>query len=96
MTLQASQNDGVLDHFISPQATREPLRDCVREALEHYFQQMSDHDIKGLYQMVIAETEMPLLETVMLQARGNQSKAAQMLGISRSTLRKKLAQYELD
>ena len=57
---------------------------------------MSDHDINGLYQMVISETEQPLLETVMLQTRGNQSKAAQILGISRSTLRKKLAQYDLD
>lgn len=96
MTLEASLQEGVLDHFVATQATREPLRDCVREALEHYFDQMSDHNVAGLYQMVISETEQPLLETVMLQTRGNQSKAAQMLGISRSTLRKKLAQYDLD
>ena len=97
MTLvDASQQEGVLDHYVAQQTTREPLRDCVREALEHYFNQMSDHEIRGLYQMVLSETEQPLLETVMLQTRGNQSKAAQMLGISRSTLRKKLAQYDLD
>mgnify|MGYP001825944641 CR=1 FL=1 len=96
MTLEASLQEGVLDHFVATQATREPLRDCVREALEHYFDHMSDHNVAGLYQMVISETEQPLLETVMLQTRGNQSKAAQMLGISRSTLRKKLAQYDLD
>lgn len=97
MTLNASaHHEGVLDHFVSQQSAREPLRDCVREALEHYFSQMSDHDITGLYQMVISETEQPLLESVMTQTRGNQSKAAQMLGISRSTLRKKLAQYDLD
>ena len=97
MTLDASSHqEGVLDHFVAQQSAREPLRDCVREALEHYFSQMSDHDISGLYQMVISETEQPLLETVMTQTRGNQSKAAQMLGISRSTLRKKLAQYDLD
>ena len=96
MTLDASQHEGVLDHFVAQQTAREPLRDCVREALEHYFEQMSDHEIRGLYQMVLSETEQPLLETVMLQTRGNQSKAAQMLGISRSTLRKKLAQYDLD
>jgi Fis family transcriptional regulator len=96
MTLDASHHQGILDHYVAREAGREPLRDCVREAVEHYFAQMSDHDISGLYQMVISETEQPLLETVMLQTRGNQSKAAQILGISRSTLRKKLAQYDLD
>jgi Fis family transcriptional regulator len=96
MTLEASQHQGTLDHYVAQHASREPLRDCVREAVEHYFNQMSDHDISGLYQMVISETEQPLLETVMLQTRGNQSKAAQILGISRSTLRKKLSQYDLD
>lgn len=96
MALEVSEHQGVLDHFTPARATREPLRDCVRDAVEHYFEQMSDHDIQGLYQMVIAETEQPLLETVMQQTRGNQSKAAQILGISRSTLRKKLAQYDLD
>ena len=96
MTFDASQQEGMLDHYVAHQTAREPLRDCVREAVEHYFDQMSDHDINGLYQMVISETEQPLLETVMTQTRGNQSKAAQILGISRSTLRKKLAQYDLD
>jgi Fis family transcriptional regulator len=46
--------------------------------------------------MVISEIEPPLLETTMEEAEGNQSRAADMLGISRSTLRKKLAQYNLD
>lgn len=96
MTLDASHHQGTLDHYVAHESTREPLRDCVREAVEHYFEQLGDHDISGLYQMVISETEQPLLETVMLQTRGNQSKAAQILGISRSTLRKKLAQYDLD
>ena len=96
MTLEASQHEGTLDHYVPQQASREPLRECVKEALEHYFDQMSDHDVSGLYQMVMSETEQPLLETVMTQTRGNQSRAAQILGISRSTLRKKLAQYDLD
>jgi Fis family transcriptional regulator len=97
MTLQSAMHEqSSLDHYVSTQTAREPLRDCVREALEHYFSQMSDHDISGLYQMVLAETEQPLLETVMHQVGGNQSKAAIMLGISRSTLRKKLATYQLD
>ena len=98
MTFQASSinEDTVLNHYVSKQDTREPLRDCVRDAIAHYFDQMSDHDINGLYQMVIAETEQPLLETVMEKVGGNQSKAAKILGISRSTLRKKLAIYGLE
>jgi len=96
MTFNASQSESTFDHFVPKQATREPLRECVREAMEHYFDQMSDHNISGLYQMVLAEVEQPLLETVMEQNRGNQSKASEMLGISRSTLRKKLALYNLD
>ena len=73
----------------------EPLRECVREALTSYFEQLGDHDSQGLYQMVMSEVEEPLLQTVMRHTGGNQTKAAALLGISRSTLRKKLAQYEL-
>ena len=46
--------------------------------------------------MVLAEVEPPLLETVMEYTKGNQTRAAEVLGISRSTLRKKLALYGLD
>ena len=46
--------------------------------------------------MVIAEVERPMFETVMDYVNGNQSRASQILGISRSTLRKKLKIYDLD
>ena len=45
--------------------------------------------------MVMSEVEEPLLQTVMRHTGGNQTKAAALLGISRSTLRKKLAQSDL-
>jgi len=44
---------------------------------------------------VISEVELPLFEAIMRYTRGNQSKAAQILGINRSTLRKKLEHYGL-
>lgn len=72
------------------------LRECVKDSLGSYLRQMGDHKVSHLYQMVIAEVESPLIETVMDFAGGNQTKAATALGISRSTLRKKLAQYDLD
>ena len=75
---------------------KEPLRECVRDALVSYFEQLDGHSACSLYQMVIAEVEQPLIETVMQHAQGNQTRAAAVLGISRSTLRKKLAIYGLD
>ncbi|MEW7977317.1 MAG: DNA-binding transcriptional regulator Fis [Candidatus Sedimenticola endophacoides] len=76
--------------------TTEPLSECVRDALNSYFRQLDGHAAADLYQMVISEVELPLLETVMEHTRGNQTKAAALLGISRSTLRKKLATHGLD
>lgn len=72
------------------------LRDCVRSVLTNYFNDMEGHSVDDLYQLVLAEVEAPLLETVLGHTKGNQSKAAQMLGINRGTLRKKLKQYNIN
>lgn len=74
----------------------ETLRACVKRSLEAYFQHLGEHRADGLYDMVIGEIEQPLLETVMHHCGGNQTRAAAILGISRSTLRKKLRLYRLD
>jgi len=74
----------------------EPLRDAVRDALAHYFAQLDGTSANGLYQLVMQQVEQPLFEAVMSQTGGNQSRAAALLGISRSTLRKKLAQYGIE
>jgi len=80
---------------VSGEHKNEPLRECVRLALKRYLDQMGSHSVNGMYQMVLQEVEQPMLQTVMEHCGGNQSRAAEMLGISRSTLRKKLAQYDL-
>ena len=67
----------------------ELLRDCVRQAVEHYFRQPDGHDASGLFKRVMAEIEPPLCEAVLAHAGENQSRAANMLGINRGTLRKK-------
>lgn len=74
----------------------EPLREAVRDALTHYFDQLNGTPPSDLYQLVMQQVERPLFESVMSHTRGNQSKAATLLGISRSTLRKKLALYEIE
>ena len=71
----------------------QPLHDSVRQALESYFAQLKGQAPTNLYEMVLAEVEMPLLEAVMAYTKGNQSRAAILLGISRGTLRKKLKIY---
>ena len=73
----------------------QPLSECVRQSLATYFADLEGTEAQNLYPLVIGEIEKPLLEAVMHQARGNQSRAARMLGINRNTLRKKLTQYGL-
>ena len=72
------------------------ISDCVRRALNRYFRDLDGENPHAIYDMVLCCVEKPMLEVVMKQAAGNQTVAAEMLGISRSTLRRKLAQYHLD
>lgn len=69
---------------------------CVRQALEAYFQHLDGEAPHEVQKMVLDAVERPMLEVVMRHARGNQTHAAQILGISRNTLHKKLVQYGLD
>ena len=75
-----------------PQTT---LRDSVKQTMEAYLKQLDGHSTGQLYTMFQQEVETPLLEIVMAYVRGNQSKAAEPLGINRGTLRKKLKMYGL-
>ena len=74
----------------------EPLRHCVQDAMQRYFEHLDGHGASNLFRLVMNEVEAPLLESVMQYTGGNQTRAASLLGISRSTLRKKLSQYGLD
>jgi Fis family transcriptional regulator len=71
----------------------QPLHDSVRQALESYFTQLKGQAPNNLYDLVLAEVEVPLLEAVMEYTKANQSRAAILLGLSRGTLRKKLKIY---
>ncbi|MDZ7805404.1 DNA-binding transcriptional regulator Fis [Thiohalophilus sp.] len=76
-------------------SSQKPLRDCVADAMDNYFRQLEGHPTNDLYKMVLAELEEPLFRAVLQHTGGNQSKASEMLGINRGTLRKKLKQYGL-
>ena len=73
-----------------------PLSEAVKNSLQQYFSQLNGEEVSGIYEMVLQETERPLLEVVMREADGNQTQAAKMLGINRNTLRKKLSRYGFD
>ena len=73
-----------------------PLAKQVENALEKYFSDLNGERPAGLYDLVMREVEAPLLRVVMEQASRNQTRAADMLGINRNTLRKKLRSHGLD
>ncbi len=71
------------------------LEDCVRLTLERYFKDLEGEKTTGIWDMVVSAIEKPMLEVVLERAQGNQSRAAEMLGINRNTLRKKLGIYQI-
>lgn len=71
------------------------LEDCVRTSLEAYFRDLGDTPPTDVYGMLIQVVERPLLELVLQRAEGNQSRAAEWLGINRNTLRRKLVEHKL-
>ena len=73
----------------------ETLDQCVRRSLEQYFSDLDGARPHALHDMVINAVERPLLQFAMERADGNQSAAAELLGINRNTLRKKLQEYRL-
>ena len=76
-------------------STQSSIEECIKRNLEKYFRDCDTDEIPGVDSMVISATERPMLEVLMAHAQDNQSLAAQMLGINRNTLRKKLLEHGL-
>jgi len=68
----------------------------VRKMMKQYFKDLDGEKATGIYNMVVNCVEKPLLEVVMYHAQGNQTRAAELLGINRNTLRKKLQEHGID
>ncbi|CAL4326458.1 DNA-binding transcriptional regulator Fis [Buchnera aphidicola] len=75
---------------------KKPLRELVKQALKYYLLNLNGKYVNNLYELALAELEKPLLDMVMQHTRGNQTRAALMMGINRSTLRKKLKKYGMN
>jgi Fis family transcriptional regulator len=65
----------------------------VEKSLDEYFRRLDGEPPHGIYDMVISHVERALLASVMERANGNQTQAADMLGVNRNTLRTKLVKY---
>ena len=75
--------------------SKKNIQDIVRQSREIYFKDLRGTEPDNLHEMLVEVVEKPLLEIVMRQAEGNQSKAAMWLGLNRNTLRKKLLAHKL-
>jgi Fis family transcriptional regulator len=75
--------------------SKKNIQDIVRQSMEIYFKDLRGTEPDNLHEMLVEVVEKPLLEIVMRQAEGNQSKAAMWLGLNRNTLRKKLLAHKL-
>jgi Fis family transcriptional regulator len=73
------------------------LEKLVKSKLEVLFAQQKEAqvDLNGLYNVVLEQVERPLLEIALKAYNGNQVKTAQMLGINRNTLKKKIDNYKI-
>jgi Fis family transcriptional regulator, factor for inversion stimulation protein len=69
---------------------------AIRESLDDYFIHLDGQPPHAIYDMVLECVEKPLLEYILNKVGGNQSKAAEILGINRNTLRKKMAEYHIE
>ncbi len=82
-------------HSIPVDNSQEPLRMHVERVVREYFAALGDELPTDLYALILKEVELPLLTVILEQTRGNQTKCAQILGLNRGTLRKKLKTYNL-
>ena len=75
--------------------SKREIDDCIRSSVEQYFHDLRGAEPNALHELFLGAAEKPLLEVVLAKAGNNQTAAAEMLGINRNTLRKKLTEHQL-
>ena len=85
--------DRQINALVSNESDTNSLRENVLEAIDKYFKSVSPVQSEDLQNVVLDEVEAAMYESIMRFTRGNQSKAAKVLGVSRGTLRTKLMHY---
>ncbi|HEX7329623.1 MAG TPA: helix-turn-helix domain-containing protein [Casimicrobiaceae bacterium] len=74
---------------------RNEIGKSVEKSLDDYFRHLDGEPPHGVYDMVIGQVELVLLTTMLERSNGNQTRAADLLGLNRNTLRAKLAKHKL-
>ena len=92
---RASKNGQRIKNDHTVHSRNRLLSKFTEDALRSYFINLNGHQPTDMYKLVLGEVEPSLFKTVMDYTDGNQSVAADILGINRATLRKKLKQYQL-
>ncbi|TVS12925.1 MAG: Fis family transcriptional regulator [Wenzhouxiangella sp.] len=72
------------------------LHEFVRSVVDQYLEDMGETPPDNLHEVLIAEVERPLIETVLGRTGGNQSRSAEILGITRATLRNRIQRYKIN
>ncbi len=71
------------------------LEKWLDKSIRQYVGEMDEKNNGHLHQLIIGGIEKPLVEIVLKETGGNQTQAANILGINRNTLRKKIAEYKI-
>ena len=92
MNLQELQD---MDHNIEDKDKISQLSHAVKHSIRRYLYELDGERPNNMYELVLKQIEQPLFETILEHTKGNQSRAAELLGLNRGTLRKKLRNYDL-
>lgn len=91
----SAENKAKLDKNVNLMS-KVPLEHVVYQKMKNIVPMLDDRLPSNLYQTVISSVERPLIRSVLEYTHGNQCKAAQMLGINRNTLRKKISLLRIE
>ncbi|PCI08730.1 MAG: DNA-binding transcriptional regulator Fis [Gammaproteobacteria bacterium] len=95
MSAQDYQNMNNDDDFKDSSREISQLSHAVKHSIRRYLYELDGMQPNDMYAMVLRQVEQPLLEAILEHTKGNQSRAAALLGLNRGTLRKKLRSYNL-
>ena len=98
MSEQDFQNikHGASDNITDPAPTEiSQLSQAVKHSIRRYLYELDGTQPNDMYDLVLRQIEQPLFEAILEHTKGNQSRAAEVLGLNRGTLRKKLRSYNL-
>ncbi len=89
-------NQGDSDDITNPApAEISQLSHAVKHSIRRYLYELDGTQPNDMYDLVLRQIERPLFEAILEHTKGNQSRAAEILGLNRGTLRKKLRSYNL-